>query len=120
MNVVDCDASVNKVAQLMIDAPKIPAYAKEFLKNLQTESPPAYDSQSNGGTGTANRMIRGLFRTLKLCLEARIGHYVQVNHSLVPWLLQHTCTLLNARARGSDGLTARECTKGTAFNKLVF
>ena len=37
MNDVDCDASVNKVAQLMIDAPKIPAYAKEFLKNLQTE-----------------------------------------------------------------------------------
>ena len=37
MNDVDCDASVNKVAQLMIDAPKIPAYAKEFLTNLQTE-----------------------------------------------------------------------------------
>ena len=76
------------------------------LRNVQSESPPAYDSQSKVGAEVAIRVVRGVFPTLKLCLEASIGHYVPVNHSLVPWLLQHTCVMLNARARGSDGLTA--------------
>ena len=34
-------------------------------------------------------------------------------------LLQHACALLNARARGSDGLMAWERVKGRAFNQLV-
>ena len=76
------------------------------LKHVQTESPLAYDPQSNGGIEAGIRIIRCLFRTLKLCREARLGQYIPVSHALVPWLLQHACTMLNARAWGPDGLTA--------------
>ena len=54
-----------------------------------------------------------------MCLEARLGQHIPVQHVLIPWLLQHTCTLFNARSRGSDGLTTCERVKGRAFNQLV-
>ena len=38
------------------------------VANVQEESPPAYDSQANGGTEVGVRIVRGLFRTMKLCL----------------------------------------------------
>ena len=56
---------------------------------------------------------------LTFCLEARLGKYVSANHALVPWLLQHTCILLNAKSRGSDGLTCWERIKGRMFNQLL-
>ena len=89
------------------------------MDNVQTESPAAYESQSNGGIEVGIKIVRGLFRTLKLCLEARIGKYVSASHAIVPWLLQHTCTLLNAKSRGSDGLTCWERVKGRMFNQLL-
>ena len=63
--------------------------------------------------------MRGLFRTLKLRLEARIGTYVQVSHALVPWLLEHTSTLLNATSKGPDGQTPWERTKGRPMRQLL-
>ena len=65
------------------------------------------------------KLVRGLFRTLKLCLEARIGKYISTNHALVPWFLQHTCALLNATSRGGDGFTCWERIKGRTFNQLL-
>ncbi len=87
--------------------------------NVQQESPPAYDSQANGGTEVGIRIVRGLFRTLKLCLEARIGKFVPIGHALIPWLLEHTCTLLNAKLRGNDGLTAWGRIRGRTFNQRL-
>ncbi len=89
------------------------------LENVQQESPPAWDSQSNGGTEVGVRLVCGLFRTLKLCLEARIGKFVPVTHAIVPWMLQHTCTLLNAQTRGPDGLTPWARIKGRSFNQRL-
>ena len=66
------------------------------LKSVQTESPAAYDSQSDGGVEAGIRVVRELFKSLKLCRGARIGHHLPVQHALIPWLPQHTCTLLNA------------------------
>ena len=63
--------------------------------------------------------MRGLFRTLKLCLEARIGKYVPVEHALVPWLLEHTCLLFNVRVKGPDGFGAWARVKGRAFNQRL-
>ena len=91
----------------------------EHMKNVQEESPAAYDSQSNGGTEVGVRIIRGMFRTLKLCLEARLNKYLPVNHPITAWLLEHTCMLLNARARGSDGQTPWQRIKGRAFRQLL-
>ena len=43
-------------------------------------------------------MVRGLFRTLKLCLDARVQKYILVQHPVVPWLLEHTGLLLSVTA----------------------
>ena len=87
---------------------------REFagFQNVQTKSPPEHDSQSNGGVEIGVRLVRGLFRSLKLCLEDRIGTYVPVTHALLPWLLEHTRTLLNALSKAPDGRTSWERTKG--------
>ena len=89
------------------------------VESISQEHPSAYESQSNGGVEIGVQLVRGLFRTLKLCLEARIGKYVPVEHALVPWLLEHTCLLLNVRVKGPDGLTPWARVKGRAFNQRL-
>ena len=91
----------------------------EKLTNVQEESPVPYDSQSNGAIEVGVRLVRGMFRTLKLCLEARIGKYIPAAHAITAWLLEHTCILLNARCRGSDGLTPWQRIKGRSFRQLL-
>ncbi len=86
---------------------------------ITQEHPAAYDSQSNGGVEVGVRLVRGLFRTLKLCMEARLDKYVPINHALIPWLLQHTCLVLNVRCRGTDGLSAWMRARGRPFNQRL-
>ena len=38
---------------------------------------------------------------------------------MIPWLLQHMCTLLNVNGRGSGGLTCSERISGSMFNQLL-
>ena len=84
---------------------------------VSSETSPEYDSQSNGGTEVGVMLIRGLFRTIKLCLEARIGKIIPIGHALIPWLLEHTTMLLNAKCRGQDGLTPWQRVRGRPFNQ---
>ena len=56
---------------------------------------------------------------MKLCLEARIGKYVPVNHAIVPWLLQHVCIILNSTVRGADGVTAWSRCRGRSFGQKL-
>ena len=95
------------------------ADSRVTLKRLTSEKSAPYDSQSNGGTEVGVMLIRGLFRTLKLCLEAHLGKYIPVNHSMLPWLLEHTASLLNVRSRGSDGLTPWARVRGRPFGVQV-
>ncbi len=88
-------------------------------KRISREEPAKYDSQSNGATEVGVMLVRGLFRTLKLCLEARIGKYVPPDHAIVPWLLEHTCLLLNVKYRGADGLTSWARARGRAFTQQI-
>jgi hypothetical protein len=85
------------------------------VTTVSTETPPTYDSQSNGGVEVGVMLIRCLFRTLRLCLENRIGRKIPVDHAVVPWLLGHTCLLLNVKTRGSDGLTPWARARGRNF-----
>ena len=89
------------------------------VARVTTETPPTYDSQSNGGIEVGVMLIRGLFRTLRLCLEARIGKAVPVHHAVIPWLLQHTCFLLNVKSRGPDGLTPWARARGRPFGQKM-
>ena len=43
-----------------------------------------------------------------------------VNHTLVPWLVQQTCVLFKAGAKGQDGLIAWEKVIGRALNQLLW
>ena len=45
----------------------------------------AYDSMSNEGTEVGVRFIRGLFCTVKLCLEQRVDRAIPINHPLIVW-----------------------------------
>ena len=65
------------------------------------------------------RILRGLFRTLKLCLEGRIGRKLPINHPMTSWLLEHTSLLLNACIRGEDGSTAWARVRGRAFGQRL-
>ena len=88
-------------------------------ERVTQEEPARYESKSNGATEVGVKLVRGMFRTLKLCLEARVERFVPVNHALIPWLLEHTCTILNARSRGEDGYTPWLRIKGRNFNQLI-
>ena len=88
------------------------------MEQISTEAPPRYDSQSNGGIEVGVRMIRGLFRTLKLCAEARLGKFIPINHAVIPWMLQHIAMLLNVRVRGRTGSrTRREYAAGPSIRR---
>ena len=87
------------------------------VAQVTLEHPPTYDSQSNGGIETGVRIIRGQFRTLKLCLESRIGKRIPINHAIVPWLLEYTAMLINVRYVGSDGKTAWSRARGRSFGQ---
>ena len=61
-------------------------------------------------------LVRGLFRTLKLCLECSIARRIPEDHALVPWLLLHKCFLLSTAVKGADGLTAWHRARGRKFH----
>lgn len=85
------------------------------LDQVSKEEPAKYDSQSNGLTEVGVFLVRGIFRTLKLCLEARIERQVPVRHAIVPWLLEHCCLILNTTSVGPDGMTAWARVRGRPF-----
>ena len=92
----------------------------DHLESVTAEHSQPYDSQSNGGTEIGIRAVRGHFRTLRLCLERRIGHSVPVHHPLSAWLIEHTCTILNACLRGRDGLTPWARARGRPFGLRMY
>ena len=89
------------------------------VKKIGSETPPAYDSQSNGGVEVGVMLIRGMFRTLRLCLEARLDRKIPVDHAIIPWLLEHTCLLINVKTRGADGLTGWARARGRNFSQKL-
>ena len=54
----------------------------EARESVSIEHSQAYDSQASGGTEVGVRILRGLFRSPKFCLDARIGRKVLVNHPM--------------------------------------
>ena len=64
-------------------------------------------------------LVRGLFRTLKLALEAKIAKHIPIGHAFVPRLLEHTALLLNVKSRGQDGLTAWARVRGRPFSQQL-
>ncbi len=90
------------------------------MDTVSTEQSPEGDSQGNGGTEVGVRALRGQFRTLKICLERRIGQSIPVQHPLTAWLIEHVSLLLNATHKGEDGLTGWARARGRDFGLNVY
>ena len=86
------------------------------LDRVREEHSPPYDSQANGAVESAVKQIKGRLRTMKLCLERRIGKRVPPKHPIVAWLVDHCAALLRFRMRGSDGKTPYERIRLRPYN----
>ena len=84
-------------------------------ETIGEEHSPAYDSQSNGMIENAIRNTRGQFRTLRSCIQERLGKLVPLDHPLIAWMLEHASTVRCAMVRGDDGTTPWQKARGRAF-----
>ncbi len=91
----------------------------ESVDKVTVEHSQKYDSQASGGTEVGVRGLRGMFRSLHLCLQDRVGQVIPVNHPLTSWLLEFTSVLMNACVRGADGLTPWARVRGRAFGQRL-
>ena len=72
---------------------------------------------SNGGTEVGVGIMRGMFRTMELCLEERLDKTMPVDHPFVAWLMEHSAMMLNAVVKGQDGLTPWMRIRGRAWSQ---
>ena len=81
---------------------------KVDLMQVGEPHPAPYDSKGNGSIENAIKLVQGMLRTTKDCLEARIQRRIPTDHPVMAWLTRHESWLLTIKARGSDGRTAYE------------
>ncbi len=112
----DNEPAVQALVARVIELAKVEC--KDFAQ-LTKEQSAAYDSQSNGGVEVGVMLVRGLFRTLRLCLGARVGRKIPADHAVVPWLLEHTCLLINVKTRGADVPTPWARARGRNFARTL-
>ena len=110
----DNEPAIQALAKRAVDLAKIEL---KDMEQVGKEDSVAYDSMTNGGTEVGVGLLRGMFRTLKLCLEQRIDKQIPIDHPMVSWLMEHSSLLLSALVRGSDGLTAWKRIRGRAFGQ---
>ena len=115
----------SKVLLKSDNEPAIIKLLKESLGSLKVtgdieqageEHSTPYDSQSNGAVEAAVKQVRGRIRTMKLCLERRIGKRIPPKHPIMAWLVPHTAAIIRLRARGTDGKTPYERIRMRPFN----
>ena len=85
------------------------------LEQVLEEHPPEYDPQSNGSAEVGVRLVKGVLRTLRSCLESKIGHRVPVRHPLTSWMVRHAADLVTWCSKGHDGRTAYQRLRGRDF-----
>ena len=61
------------LVSLVSGALKVLKHTVEDLASVSTEHSQRYDSQASGGTEVGVRNVRGLFRTMGLCIGTRVG-----------------------------------------------
>ena len=83
------------------------------------EHSPPYDSQANGAVEAAVKQVRGRLKTMKLCLERRIGKRIPPKHPIVAWLVTHCAALIRYRVRGVDGKTPYERVRMRPFGSRL-
>ena len=89
------------------------------LDQAGEEHSPPYDSQANGSVENAVKLVKCRLRTLKLCLERRIGKRIPPRHPIMTWLAPHAAAILRYRSRGDDGKTPHERVRLRPFNSRL-
>ena len=107
--------ATDALLNIRVDAQK----DESSLQSVSLEHSAEHESQSNGGTECGIRAIRGIFRTIKLCLEERIGQKIPPTHPLSAWLVEHAALLQNAKQVGEDGKTAWCRLRGRDFGQKL-
>ena len=74
---------------------------KEVVVKAYTEQAPRYSPQSMGAVGSAQRVLRGDFLTLRSAIEEKIGIKVTPAMNIWPWMVRHA-----AWTRGRFGVKA--------------
>ncbi len=120
----DNEAAIVKVLK---DAMATARVEVQGIEQLTEEHGARYDSSSNGEAENAVKQVQRMVRTLKLCLESRLGHRIPTNHAVMTWLVEHVSWILRTRVTGADGKTAhqritgRECgRRGIGFAEKVW
>lgn len=121
--------SIKTDNEAALNAPVVKAIEKAMARSndkvdvethvIATEDPVPYESQRNGAIEVGARIVRGLFRTLKLCLEDRIGAYIPPSHPVVAWLLEYIAFILNIKPKGHGGLTPWRRARGKDFHQKI-
>ena len=61
------------------------------------------------------RLVKGYFRTMRSCLESKIGHRIPVRHPLIAWMIRHSADIVTWCSKGHDGRTAYQRARGRDF-----
>ena len=99
----DNEAAIIKLLKDLLAALKVSG-----LEQAGEEHSPPHDSQANGSVENAVKLVKCRLRTLKLCLERRIGEIIPPRHPIIPWLAPHAAAILRYRSRDDDGKTLYE------------
>ena len=76
------------------------------LEQTMQEHSPEYDPQANGSAEVGVKLVKGHFRTIRSCIETRLGYRIPVRHPLMAWMIRHAAHLVTWCAKGHDGQTA--------------
>ena len=76
------------------------------------EMAPKSDSRANGFAERAVQQFEEMMRVHKLALENATGKRLEIDHSCIPWLVEHAADVVNRYLVMRDGTTAYERVKG--------
>ena len=85
------------------------------LEQTMEEHSPEYDPQANGSAEVGVKLLKGHYRTLRSCLESKIGHRIPVRHPLTAWMIRHAANLVTWCSKGHDGRTAYQRVRSREF-----
>ena len=77
-------------------------------QEMVVENSPVYSSKSNGFIERTIQSVQGLVRTWRSSLEAKWGAMLDVEHRILPWLVEMVGWMMSRADVGADGKTGYE------------
>ena len=84
------------------------------------ETPPAHDTQANGGAERVVQEVKGQLRATKMGLEARIGVDIMDTMAILEWMIPWAAVTINRFLVGDDGRTAYYIVRHKNFDGKVY